>query len=590
MNPDDDETNDGPFQTPPDTQSELLSQDGDRNSQYYCKKCKSPGDTKTMSRCSTKKCKAYFHFACTGMPAHMLTYIRRVNGAKYICDECEIADADIIRELCEQNEPNRNNEKHEQDVNDINQLKGAIENMEKEVIKCIRDIKFQTQNEGRCTCADENELKTTMDKQRDEIISLKECIKQLKSEINIRVNEYELLLKEQRLVVKSKEQELNMHKRYNENEEKKSNKLQSELDQTVEQLKMAKKEIDKVNEEKINIKRQWQASESDGEWWEQKRYTHTRGRKEGRDDRKWSEYRGNYHRGEGQWRERKRFTCDRREEERSPINTGGGLEQKRYSRYSDVAAPYRDADRPRNGQPRHAREISPQRNARNEGNERTTEGMNAIHEERNDHECDMSRDKHNMYDGSRGQMNDKTEKKMRKVVIVGNSQISGIDPDKFSQNVKLHKVIKYTMDDVESWLKSSEAKQTLSDAETVIIHELTNDVKRSSALDCACKMNNLIGLIKVSFKSIKIVISLGTPRDDNQLYQQRVDMANSMLMADALYDRRVKTVHHRNLLYRGTINTNLYSDDRYHLSKNGTRVIAGNLRWAIERSSSRNKR
>ncbi|XP_041467430.1 uncharacterized protein LOC121417763 [Lytechinus variegatus] len=372
--------------------------------------------------------------------------------------------------------------------------------MEKEVIKCIRDIKFQTQNEGRCTCADENELKTTMDKQRDEIISLKECINQLKSEINIRVNEYELLLKEQRLVVKSKEQELNMHKRYNENEEKKSNKLQSELDQTVEQLKMAKKEIDRVNEEKINIKRQWQASESDGEWREQKRYTHTRGRKEGRDDIKWSEYRGNYHRGEGQWRERKRFICDRRE---GRSHTGGGLEQKRYSRYSDVAAPYRDADRPRNGQPRHAREISPQRNARNEGNERTTEGMNAIHDKRNDHECDM--------------------------------------------------IIKYTMDDVESWLKSSEAKQTLSDAETVIIHELTNDVKRSSALDCACKMNNLIGLIKVSFKSIKIVISLGTPRDDNQLYQQRVDMANSMLMADALYDRRVKTVHHRNLLYRGLI-------------------------------------
>nr|XP_054770319.1 uncharacterized protein LOC129278126 [Lytechinus pictus] len=326
-----------------------------------------------------------FPLCLRGMPAHMLTYIRRVHGAKYICDECEIADADIIRELCEQNEPKRNNEKHEQDVNDINQLKGAIENMEKEVIKCIRDIKFQTQNEGRCTCtcADQNELKTTMDKQRDEIISLKECINQLKSEINIRANEYELLLKEQKLVVKSKEQELNMHKKYNENEEKKSNKLQSELDQTVEQLKMAKKEIDNVNEEKINIKRQWQASESDGEWREQKRYTHTRGRKEGRDDGNWNEYRGMYHRGEGQWRERKRFIYDRREEGkyRSPTyKEGGGVEQKRYSLYREVAAPYRDVqsrDRPRNGQPR---EISPQRNAQNEGNERTTEGMNAIHE------------------------------------------------------------------------------------------------------------------------------------------------------------------------------------------------------------------
>ena len=42
----------------------------------------------------------------------------------------------------------------------------------------------------------------------------------------------------------------------------------------------------------------------------------------------------------------------------------------------------------------------------------------------------------------------------RNVLIIGNSQIEQIDPEKFSRNVKLQKVTKYTVEQVDEWLWS----------------------------------------------------------------------------------------------------------------------------------------
>lgn len=332
-----------------------------------------------------------------------------------------------------------------------------------------------------------------------------------------------------------------MHQKYQENAERMANKLQIELEKTTEELNIAKQETDKVKEEKINIKRLWQASEGAGEW----------------------------------------------------------REQRRYSEATATSPVDHPSDRARNTE--RMREQSPSRsNERSEKRKEHTKSRNSErHERMNEHNETRRRERHVRNEGDREQTVDKERKeynsdsndrKIKNVVIIGNSQTSGIDPDKFSQNVKLHKVTKYSIEDVEEWIQSKEAKQMMTIAETVIIHEITNDVKRSSALDCANRMRELIGLIKVTFKECKIVVSLGTPRDDNPMFQQRVDIVNNMLMAEALYDRRVKTVHHRNLLYRGTINSNLFKDDRYHLNKDGTRVLAGNLRCAVERSYARNKR
>lgn len=57
---------------------------------------------------------------------------------------------------------------------DITPLKDAIENMEKEIINCIRDIHEQ-RNDTRNT-AEKDQLKATENRQRQEIHMLKENI------------------------------------------------------------------------------------------------------------------------------------------------------------------------------------------------------------------------------------------------------------------------------------------------------------------------------------------------------------------------------------------------------------------------------
>ena len=67
-------------------------------------------------------------------------------------------------------------------------------------------------------------------------------------------------------------------------------------------------------------------------------------------------------------------------------------------------------------------------------------------------------------------------------------------------------------------------------------------------------------------------------------------IVNNMLMTETRYDKRVETVHHRNLLSGGTMNNKLYKDDLYHLNKDGTRVLASNLRCAVEKRYAQKKR
>lgn len=97
---DNNETENDLFQTPPDIQSNFPDSPQEDSSQHdkkVFKLCEEESEMTVMMKCSSKKCKSYYHFACTGMPAHMLTYIRRVSGAPYICNECESTDEDIVQ-------------------------------------------------------------------------------------------------------------------------------------------------------------------------------------------------------------------------------------------------------------------------------------------------------------------------------------------------------------------------------------------------------------------------------------------------------------------------------------------------------------
>ncbi len=102
---------------------------------------------------------------------------------------------------------------------------------------------------------------------------------------------------------------------------------------------------------------------------------------------------------------------------------------------------------------------------------------------------------------------------MKTAVIIGNSQIDQIMPNKLSEKTNLVKITKYTIDDAEQWIESDQPRE-YQYADIIAIHEITNDVKYQSPQVVANKMINLVNKTKQAMPTTKILISLCTPRND----------------------------------------------------------------------------
>ncbi len=102
---------------------------------------------------------------------------------------------------------------------------------------------------------------------------------------------------------------------------------------------------------------------------------------------------------------------------------------------------------------------------------------------------------------------------MKTVVIIGNSQIDQIMPNKLSEKTNIVKITKYTIDDAEQWIESDQPRE-YQYADIIAIHEITNDVKYQSPQVVANKMINLVNKTKQAMPTTKILISLCTPRND----------------------------------------------------------------------------
>ena len=179
----------------------------------------------------------------------------------------------------------------------------------------------------------------------------------------------------------------------------------------------------------------------------------------------------------------------------------------------------------------------------------------------------------------------KNEKEM--VLIIGNSQTTDLDPVKFSSRVTLEKVTQYTIKDAQDWLATEEAA-SYKKVKTVVIHLITNDVKQMTAVACANSMIHLVESFKQHFKQALVVVSLGTPRGDGR--QDKVKLVNDMLRDGLQEDGRTKLCHHENLQNDGRIKVDLYKRDMYHLRENGTKLLAANIRHAVEKGYSTRKK
>ncbi|CAC5367058.1 unnamed protein product [Mytilus coruscus] len=135
----------------------------------------------------------------------------------------------------------------------------------------------------------------------------------------------------------------------------------------------------------------------------------------------------------------------------------------------------------------------------------------------------MSQDNTNEFQEVRSKHKNNT-KNDKRVLIIGTSNTQGIDPTKLSSKFLTGKIKAYTLD------KTEEAIQTIDDIpDVLVLHSLTNDLTTKPKEECVNKMDKIIEDTHKRHPDLKIIISLPTPRADDESLNIKAQMLSIML-------------------------------------------------------------
>ncbi len=170
---------------------------------------------------------------------------------------------------------------------------------------------------------------------------------------------------------------------------------------------------------------------------------------------------------------------------------------------------------------------------------------------------------------------------VKKVLLVGSSQLKPVVPQYLCPPTNVHKEIAYTIQEAEEVLDGHDDHY-----DAVVLHLITNDVKTMTAVQCKDKMSDLIDNTVKTKTRAKVIVSLGIARDDNAIYDLRRKQVNLGLQELYHDSDRVMLCDHR-LEPHGDIArfwNSLYEDDYIHLSEEGTRILAAGLKRKISQA------
>ena len=165
-----------------------------------------------------------------------------------------------------------------------------------------------------------------------------------------------------------------------------------------------------------------------------------------------------------------------------------------------------------------------------------------------------------------------------KILLLGNSHLSPIFEENF---IKDHIVVKqtcFTIEEGTNFLQKSDDSY-----ECIVLHFITNDVKKQSTNSCVEDFSKLIDLCSAKWSEAKIIVSTGLPRGDSSILNDKVHACNIKLQGQYIETENVSFCDNSSLGIRGKPNTQLFSRDRVHLSGNGIRVLAKNLKVSYGR-------
>ena len=113
----------------------------------------------------------------------------------------------------------------------------------------------------------------------------------------------------------------------------------------------------------------------------------------------------------------------------------------------------------------------------------------------------------------------------------------------------------------------------------LIKDSLTNEVKTKSADQCLSEFMDILNQCKDKWPAAKLVISLGTPRLDGK--NSKINILNALLKEKFEDESNIFLCDHSNMAHRGSPLNKFLIEDKVHLSKAGTAVLAANLKSSI---------
>jgi hypothetical protein len=163
------------------------------------------------------------------------------------------------------------------------------------------------------------------------------------------------------------------------------------------------------------------------------------------------------------------------------------------------------------------------------------------------------------------------------VALIGTSNIKGIHPDKLSSQYIVKKLTAYTLDETEKEIRNLAGTPLTPDL--IALHSLTNDLRNKTPNTCVEEMSGICKLIHDQLPDTKIVISLPTPRKDSDDFNTRGQIITALLKQKLKDDSTVTFCDNSNLAYKGeVIPRYIDANDGYHLSPQGTAMLASNIR------------
>lgn len=166
-------------------------------------------------------------------------------------------------------------------------------------------------------------------------------------------------------------------------------------------------------------------------------------------------------------------------------------------------------------------------------------------------------------------------------LLIGTSNISGINEEKLTPDVEVVKHISYTLQECRDYILSCNPH---TPPDVVVLHSLTNDLKTKSHQDCVEDLTRIITIINRKWKNTICIISLATPRRDNLKYHTNGQIVNALLkqqFSDEDHTTSVCLLDHHNLYFEGQPNSDLLKPDGYHLNEKGVSLLAMNIKKTV---------